>query len=97
MLRSIKLLSGITYAMAVAAAPLLTPNGHYFVRDGKPFFWLGDTAWTISTSYTPAEAEEYLEHRARQGFTVINVMMVLREGLEALSRPTRTWRAMPHS
>jgi hypothetical protein len=66
--------------MALAAAPLLTPSGHYFVRDGKPFFWLGDTAWTISTSYTPAEAEEYLEHRARQGFTVINVMMVFTGG-----------------
>jgi hypothetical protein len=80
MLRSIKLLAGITYAMALAAAPLLTPKGHYFVRDGKPFFWLGDTAWTISTSYTPREAEEYLEHRARQGFTVINVMMVFTGG-----------------
>jgi Protein of unknown function (DUF4038)/Putative collagen-binding domain of a collagenase len=80
MLRSIRLLAGITFAMALAAAPLLTPNRHYFVRDGKPFFWLGDTAWTISSSYTPEEAEEYLEHRARQGFTVINVMMVFTGG-----------------
>lgn len=74
------LLAGIALAGAMAAAPLLTTNGRYFVRDGLPFFWLGDTAWTIANLYTPGEAEEYLDHRARQGFTIINVMMVFTGG-----------------
>jgi hypothetical protein len=50
-------------------------NGRYFVRDGKPFFWLGDSAWSLLSLYTPAEAREYLDHRSRQGFTVIHVMI----------------------
>ena len=80
MQRYLRLLAGIAFAGTLIAAPILAPKGHYFVRDGKPFFWLGDTAWTIPNLYTPAEAEEYLDHRARQGFTIINVMMVFTGG-----------------
>lgn len=53
----------------------VSKNGRYFVRDGKPFFWLGDSAWSLLSLYTPAEAKEYLDHRSRQGFTVIHVMI----------------------
>ncbi|MFN7998601.1 MAG: DUF4038 domain-containing protein [Bryobacteraceae bacterium] len=70
----------VTALAGLLAAGPLTTRDHYFVRDGKPFFWLGDTAWTIFNLYSPAEAEEYLEHRARQGFTVENVMMVFTGG-----------------
>ena len=82
------LLVGLACAGALAGAPLLTPNGRYFVRNGEPFFWLGDTAWTIANLYTPAEAEEYLDHRSRQGFSVINVMMVFTggPGMKAVSQ-----------
>lgn len=73
-------LAGIAFAASLAAGSELTTEGHYFVRNGEPFFWLGDTAWSIANLYTPAEAEEYLDHRARQGFTVINVMMVFTGG-----------------
>ncbi len=74
------LLAGIVLAGTLAGGSELNTNGRYFVRNGEPFFWLGDTAWTIANLYTPAEAEEYLDHRARQGFTVINVMMVFTGG-----------------
>jgi len=80
MYRYARLLVGIGLAAACVASPELVPTEHYFVRDGKPFFWLGDTAWTIANLYTPAEAEEYLDHRARQGFTIVNVMMVFTGG-----------------
>jgi Protein of unknown function (DUF4038) len=63
------LLAGIVLAGTLAGGSELNTNGRYFVRNGEPFFWLGDTAWTIANLYTPAEAEEYLDHRARQGFT----------------------------
>lgn len=67
-------------AGAIAAGLQISPDGRYFVRDGKPFFWMGDTSWAIATSYTPEEASDYLRHRAQQGFSVINVMMVFTGG-----------------
>jgi hypothetical protein len=73
-------LTAIILLVSLHAASQLTVHEHYFVRNGKPFFWLGDTSWTIFNLYSPAEAEEYLEHRARQGFNVINVMMVFTGG-----------------
>ena len=78
--RCLGLLAAIAFVGALATAPVLTPKDHYFLRDGQPFFWLGDTAWTIPNLYTPAEAEAYLDHRAHQGFTIINVMMVFTGG-----------------
>ena len=68
-------------AQSGADKPLrVSPDGRYFVRDGKPFFWLGDTNWSLFNLYTAAEAEEYLDHRSRQGFTVVNVMIVFNGG-----------------
>ena len=36
-----------------------------------PFFYLGDTAWELFHRLTLDEAEAYLSHRAKNGFTVI--------------------------
>jgi len=80
MLRCTALIAGIVLAGALAGAPGLTTQSHYFVRDGKPFFWLGDTNWALFNLYTPSEAVEYLDHRARQGFTAVNVMMIYSGG-----------------
>jgi hypothetical protein len=50
----------------------VAPGGRHFVdADGAPFFWLGDTAWTLFTSYTREEVIDYLEARRRAGFNVI--------------------------
>lgn len=43
-------------------------------KDGKPFFWLGDTAWELFHRLTREEAEEYLETRRKQGFNVIHAV-----------------------
>ena len=58
----------------------VSENGRYFVRDGAPFFWMGDTAWSLVNRYTPEEADEYLEHRRRQGFNVVHVMALFDGG-----------------
>lgn len=42
--------------------------------DGKPFFWLGDTAWELFHRLTREEAEMYLKNRADKGFTVIQAV-----------------------
>jgi hypothetical protein len=56
------------------------PTGRYLVdKDGKPFFWLGDTAWMLFQEPNREDAELYLATRARQGFTVIQASAVMGE------------------
>ena len=31
----------------------VSQDGRYFVRDGAPFFWMGDTVWSLVNRYTP--------------------------------------------
>lgn len=54
----------------------ISPNGRHFLRDGKPFFWLGDTAWLLLQKLTLPEALLYLDNRAAKGFTVLQVTLV---------------------
>ncbi len=50
-------------------------NGRYIeTQEGKPFFWLGDTAWELFHRLSREEAEKYLQHRATHGFTVIQAV-----------------------
>lgn len=42
--------------------------------DGKPFFYLGDTAWELFHRLTLEEAEIYMENRREKGFTVIQAV-----------------------
>ncbi len=58
----------------------LTPCRHYFLRDGKPFFWLGDTAWLLFQKLTFEEALVYLENRREKGFTVVQATLVHKDG-----------------
>ena len=53
------------------------PDGHYLeTADGRPFFWLGDTAWELIHATTREECTYYLHTRARQGFTVIQTVVL---------------------
>lgn len=57
--------------------PLKVSDNHrYFTADGKPFFWLGDTGWLLFSKMKREEAEQYLDTRSKQGFNVIQVMVV---------------------
>jgi hypothetical protein len=50
----------------------ISDSGRHFVdTKGRPFFWLGDTAWPLFAQYTQEEAERYLDNRSKKGFTVI--------------------------
>ena len=42
--------------------------------DGRPFFYLGDTAWELFHRLNREEAIRYLEDRARKGFNVIQAV-----------------------
>ncbi len=69
------------------AQPLkVSDNKRYLVRpDGKPFFYLGDTAWELFHRLNREEADQYLKRRSEQGFTVIQAV-VLAE-LDGLNDP----------
>lgn len=62
---------------AEAPGPIkVSPNRRYFVdREGKPFFWLGDTAWPLFARYSQSQAEDYLRNRGAKGFTVIQAVL----------------------
>jgi len=64
----------------------VSDNRRFLVReDGTPFFYMADTAWELFHRLTREEADLYLETRARQGFTVIQAV-VLAE-LDGLKTP----------
>jgi len=62
----------------------VSANQHYILKDSKPFFWLGDTAWELFAKLTREEADTYLKTRARQGFTMIQAVVA---GLDESSMP----------
>jgi hypothetical protein len=60
---------------ALQAQLKVSENKRYLqTSDGKPFFWLGDTAWELFHRLTREEADLYLKKRAQQGFTVIQAV-----------------------
>lgn len=52
----------------------VSANHRYLLKNNKPFFWLGDTAWQLFNTLTKEEADKYLRTRAEQGFTVIQAV-----------------------
>jgi hypothetical protein len=60
-------------------------NQRYLLKDGKPFFWLGDTGWELFHRLDREEADRYLKRRSEQGFTVIQAV-VLAE-MDGLHKP----------
>ncbi len=64
----------------------VSSDGRWLVwADGKPFFYLGDTAWELFHRLNREEADLYLRDRASKGFTVIQAV-VLAE-LDGLGTP----------
>src|SRR5688500_10665924 len=55
----------------------VSDNHRYLVREnGKPFFYLGDTAWELFHRLNREEADRYLKDRADKGFTVIQAVVL---------------------
>ena len=73
----------LALALAAASAPAeaapprlkVSENRRFLVHeDGRPFFYLGDTAWELFHRLNREEADRYLQDRARKGFTVIQAV-----------------------
>ncbi len=85
MIKRLCILCLCTFAFAAAAANpsvkglklKVSSNGHYLEEQGgKPFFYLGDTAWTLFKRLAREEVEDYLQNRAAKGFTVIQAYVL---------------------
>jgi hypothetical protein len=64
----------------------VSENRRFLVTaDGRPFFWLGDTAWELFHRATREEAERYLRNRAERRFTVVQAVALAE--LDGLNDP----------
>ncbi len=59
----------------------ISKNGRGFSANGRPFFWLGDTAWLMFQKLSFEETRVYLTNRAAKGFTVIQATLVHVHGM----------------
>jgi Protein of unknown function (DUF4038)/Putative collagen-binding domain of a collagenase len=74
---TIALLLATIFSNAQLQPLKISANKRYFqTKDGKPFFWLGDTGWLLFKKCTKEETIQYLDDRKAKGFNVIQVMLL---------------------
>lgn len=57
------------------APPKVTADGRFLATaDGKPFFYLADTAWELFHRLNREQAVQYLDKRASQGYNVVQAV-----------------------
>ncbi|HVX65471.1 MAG TPA: glycoside hydrolase family 140 protein [Bryobacteraceae bacterium] len=66
---------------------LQVSDNHRFLitEDGKPFFYLADTAWELFHRLDRKQAVEYLDTRAAQGFTAVQAVALAE--LDGITEP----------
>lgn len=78
--------AGLSAAETHDVPRLKVSDNHRFLvyADGRPFFYLGDTAWQLFHRLNREEADRYLANRAAKGFTVIQAVALAElDGLNA--------------
>lgn len=70
----------LLFCLSVTPHPALSQflkpsaNGRYLVEaNGKPFLWIGDTAWYASVKATHEEWRDYVKDRKQRGFTAVQI------------------------
>jgi hypothetical protein len=88
----------VAYPQQQAEVFKVESAGRYLLDPkGKPFFWLGDTAWLLCHRTRREDVELYLQTRAKQGFTVIQAAAVMaEERVRWRHSPQRLWRLSLH-
>lgn len=75
-------LTALTASLACAApwdhgSLRISENGRCFQQaDGRPFFWLGDTAWLLTQKLNREEVKTYFANRQAKGFNVVQLCVV---------------------
>ncbi|MFD3002971.1 glycoside hydrolase family 140 protein [Pontibacter toksunensis] len=67
---------GITGELTAQELTVSKNQKYLQTKEGKPFFWLGDTAWELFHRLNREEADLYLQDRASKGFTVIQAVVL---------------------
>ncbi len=82
-------LVGSPSTFAADAARLVVHENRRYLRyaDGRPFFYMGDTAWELFHRLNREEAADYLANRARKGFTVIQAVVLAQLGGLSVPNP----------
>ncbi len=76
----------ITSVLAYSQPLRVTKNERYLkTKDGKDFFWLGDTGWELFHRLNRDEADVYLKNRAEKGFNIIQAAILYEQ--EAFETP----------
>ncbi|HZK62042.1 MAG TPA: DUF4038 domain-containing protein, partial [Anaerovoracaceae bacterium] len=44
----------------------ISKDGHSLLKDGKPYFWMGDTGWLLFTQ-SPGDVDYFFEDRLAKG------------------------------
>lgn len=66
----------------------VSENGRYLeTKDGKPFFWLGDTDWELFHRLNREEIVEFISIRSEQGFNVLQAVALAE--FNGLRQPNR--------
>lgn len=65
---------GLVWAAYLPRLKVSEDRRSLVTTEGKPFFYLGDTAWELFHRLNREDAKHYLEDRARKGFTVIQAV-----------------------
>lgn len=61
----------------------VSDNKRFLVYENNtPFFYLGDTAWELFHRLNREQADHYLQTRAKQGFTVIQAVVLAEHGYD---------------
>ena len=77
MITSLLLAGWLSLYGAETGRIVVSENGRYLQHaDGRPFFWLGDTAWLLFQKLNREETERYLENRRVRGFHVIQAVVL---------------------
>jgi hypothetical protein len=75
-IKNVLILGIILSMLNICTAQLhVSENKRFLITNtGKPFFWLGDTAWELFHRLSREEAVTYLKNRAEKGFTVVQAV-----------------------
>ena len=72
---AVALITGTLFAATPLPALKVSDNQRFLVTaDGKPFFWLGDTAWELFHRCNREEAVAYLDLRQKQRYNVVQAV-----------------------
>jgi hypothetical protein len=74
MKRNLLLLFTVLVWQSAFAQFSVSPDKHNLLKAGKPFFWMGDTAWELFHRLNREDADKYLKKRAEQGFTMVQAV-----------------------